>query len=183
MGRIAHDRVSNVLHVSPQLVTAPGQWLKLDLSPAKPGKPALRNRKLPAADRPEQRSGLLKFDASRTVVLFEPAQRVIDPKLIGRPAPDDRAVMLEQPRSLIELHAQQARSVSIEGEGQHSAGPLVESMQRPHQAPDLGPNRAQHDTALMTIQGRRMDQPARGLVDDQKVVVLVEGLYHCSDAF
>jgi hypothetical protein len=35
----------------------------------------------------------------------------------------------------------------------------------------------------MTIQGRRMDQPARGLVDDQKVVVLVEGLYHCSDAF
>ena len=94
-----------------------------------------------------------------------------------RPAAHDRQVGLVHLVAL-ELLAEAARRLGVEGEQQHAGGALVEAMHGLHAAADLVAQQLHGEARFVAVDVAAMDEQAGRLVDGDQVFVAVQDGQH-----
>ena len=171
--RIARDRVADGVEMDPDLVRPPGHQVELEQGPL--GEP------LANAIAGDRRAAVGHDRHLRPVLRVAPDRRLDAADGGGHAALDERQVRLLDPAGLELGHDRGLRRVGP-GDHQQPARIAVEAMDdaRPLDAGDAAPGLAvavrqeRVDQRAARMTGRRVDDEAGRLVDDQQVVVLVD---------
>jgi len=121
--------------------------------------------------------GGLRAGGRSSPVVMLPRQRMVDQARFRWPAAHNGEVGLVD-FIVLELSAQFARCLWLEGEQQYARGPPVEPMHRLHAAADLVAQQLHGEARLVTVDVAAMDKQAGRLVDGDEIIVAVEDVEH-----
>jgi hypothetical protein len=179
VGRIADDRMRDVLQVAAQLVAPAGDRHQRHQRVASARIASDRIRQLDGGQAAVVRDGLLDRARLRERARFIgfARERVVDAPGQRRPAAHDRPIRLAHTVAFEGL-AEPAGRVGIKGEQQHPRGALVQPVDRLHAPADLIAQQLHREAGLVPVDVAAVDQQAGGLVDRDQVFVAVKNLEH-----
>ena len=177
VGGVADDRVGDVFEVAANLMTAAGFGREFEQGVAAGGVAVDGEGQFhggKAAIAGERGLGFGRgVGSAELVVVVLPRQRVVDGANLVRVAAHDGEVGLVDLLRL-ELLAELAGDVAVEGEEQHAGGAAIEPMGRVNVLADLVAHDLHGEARFVAVEFAAVDEQARGLVHGDQRFVAVE---------